>query len=205
MGPPGSGKGTISSYFAETFGVKHISSGDLLRSHLQSIQSHELEVSMKEGKLISDHIIEQLVLPKLKEYSNSKGWLLDGYPRTLMQTKSLLSQQRVDLMINLNIPNNTIVERLSGRWVHVASGRIYHTMFNPPKNKGIDDVTGEPLEQREDDHPEVVRKRLQCYYLQTKPVIDYFNQLGILKSYSGTESKRLWPLIKKDIEQLCNL
>lgn len=193
VGPPGSGKGTISNMMVKTFRVKHISSGDLLRIHLTSSQ----QSVMKTGKLVPDHLVEQVVLPELKEYNH---WLLDGYPRTLAQAKSLMKQQQVDMLINLDVPDGTILERLHGRWIHIASGRIYHTLFNPPKVEGMDDVTGEPLTQREDDHPDVVHKRLNIYHTQTNPLLDYFEQLNLLKTYRGTESNIIWPQIRKDVE-----
>lgn len=196
VGPPGSGKGTISSMIVKTFGVKHISSGDLLRLH--HLNSPSVKAAMKEGKLLPDDLIEQVVLPELK---NNHHWLLDGYPRTLVQATSLIKQQQVDLVINLNIDDQIIIERLHGRWVHIASGRIYHTVFNPPKVMGIDDVTGEPLKQREDDHPNVVQERLSIYHAQINPVLDYFGQLHLLKTYTGTESKAIWPHIRTDTEQ----
>lgn len=199
VGPPGSGKGTISNLMVKTFGVKHISSGDLMRLHLlNSTPPPSLQSAMKEGKLIPDNVIEEVVLPELKQHPH---WLLDGFPRTLKQAKSLLlNQQQVDMMINLNVPDKTIIERLQGRWIHISSGRIYNAVFNPPKVEGLDDVTGESLEQREDDHPEVVKHRLMIYHAQIDPILDYFNQLNLLNVYTGTESKTIWPLIKKDVQ-----
>ena len=195
VGPPGSGKGTISSMVIQTFGLTHISSGDLLRN---ASQSSSVQEAMEQGKLIPDEEIEKVVFPELKRHSN---WLLDGLPRTLVQAKSLMKQHPVDMMINLNVPDETIVERLRGRWVHVRSGRIYHTEFNPPKVEGVDDVSGECLEQRIDDQPSVVQKRLDTYHAEIKPVLTFFKELNLLKTYTGTESKALWPEIREDIEQ----
>lgn len=193
VGAPGSGKGTISNMMVKIFGVKHISSGDLLRvSSSTAVQS-----AMKAGRLLPDDLVEQVVLPELKKYPH---WLLDGYPRTIVQAKSLTKQQQVDMLINLEVPDETILERLRGRLIHVASGRIYHTIFNPPKQEGLDDVTGEPLMQREDDHPDVVQNRLSIYHAQTNPLLDYFNQMNLLRTYTGTESNILWPQIQKDVE-----
>lgn len=196
MGPPGSGKGTISNLMVKTFGMKHISSGDLLRLHLS--QAPSIIQTMKQGKLVPDEVIEQVVMPQLQHHQN---WLLDGFPRTLKQAKSLLKQQHVDMMINLDVPDQTIIERLHGRWVHISSGRIYHTIFNPPKIEGKDDVTGEPLEQRADDHPHVVQQRLSAYHSQTDPVLNYFKELKLLKRYTGTQSKVIWPKVKSDVEK----
>lgn len=177
----------------KSFGVKHISSGDLLRvSTSEPVQS-----AIKAGGLVPDDVVEQVVLPELEKHNH---WLLDGYPRTLAQAKSLVKQQQIDMLLNLDVPDETIVERLYGRWVHVNSGRIYHTLFNPPKVEKVDDITGEPLVQREDDHPDVVRKRLNVYHAQTNPLLDYFEQMNVLKRYTGTESKVIWPQIQKDVE-----
>lgn len=210
VGPPGSGKGTISAMIMKNFGLRHVSSGDLLRTTLQEPEhqslTHDwrvrLEQAMKEGKLVPDDVIERIVLSELKkkDVGENNGWLLDGFPRTVTQAESLLNQVQVDMMLNLDVPDQTIIDRLQGRWVHISSGRIYHTTFNPPKIKGRDDVTGELLIQREDDRPDIVQKRLHLYHQQTKPVINHFNQLGLLKTYSGTESKVLWPLIESDIK-----
>lgn len=192
MGPPGSGKGTISSMIVERFKLKHVSSGDLLRLHLSPGHSN-----LKAGELVQDDVVESLVLPELR--GGCAGWLLDGFPRTLPQAKSLLSQEQVNMMINLKVPDETIISRLHGRWVHLASGRIYHTTFNPPQVEGVDDQTGEPLHQREDDQPEVIKHRLSVYHTQTRDVLNYFDSLGILCSYSGTASKEIWPHIEQDI------
>ena len=197
VGPPGSGKGTISNMMVKTFGVKHIASGDLLRTRLTQVSQPSFLTTMKSGQLVSDDVVDKVVLPQLEKH---QSWLLDGYPRTLLQAKSLMKQQKVNIMINLDVPDKTIIERLQGRWIHLSSGRIYHTLFNPPELEGIDDVTGEPLVQREDDHPDVIQNRLYIYHSQINPVLDYFKQLSLLRTYTGTESKVLWPQIKKDVE-----
>lgn len=198
VGAPGSGKGTISNLMEKTFKVKHISSGDLLRVYIASFpEKAAIKEAMTAGKLIPDDLVEKVVLPELKACDH---WLLDGYPRTVVQAQSLLQQQTVDMLLHLNVPDSTIVERLQGRLIHLPSGRIYHTVFNPPKVEGRDDVTDEPLTQRQDDHPDVVRKRLSIYHTQTNPLLDHFKQLGLLKTYTGTESKVLWPQVRKDVE-----
>lgn len=195
VGPPGSGKGTLSRLVIETFGLKHISSGDLLRTSLS--KSSSVELAMKEGKLIPDEMIEKVVFPELSKHAS---WLLDGFPRTLVQAQSLMKQHPVDMVINLNVPDQTIIERLQGRWVHIASGRIYHTVFNPPTVDLVDDVTGEALTQRNDDLPSVVQQRLNTYHKEIDPVLAFFQELKLLKTYTGTESKALWPGIKRDIK-----
>ncbi len=196
VGPPGSGKGTISSMITETFGLKHISSGDLLRRFGAS-QSPSVQLAMKQGKLVPNEMIEDVVFPELRRHTH---WLLDGFPRTFMQAKSLMRQHPVDVVVNLNVPDETIVNRLHGRWIHIASGRIYHSLFNPPKVAGVDDVSGEPLEQRSDDQPTVVQRRLDTYHKEIYPVLEFFKGLNLLKIYTGTESKALWPEIQKDIK-----
>ena len=196
VGPPGSGKGTISSMIIKTFGLKHVSSGDLLRTNAS--QSTSVQLAMKQGKLIPDKAIEEVVFPELSRHTH---WLLDGFPRTLVQAKSLMKQHPVvDVMINLNVPDEIIISRLHGRWVHISSGRIYHTVFNPPKVGMVDDITGEPLQQRDDDQPSVVQQRLDTYHKQIGPVLDFFEELNLLKTYTGTESKALWPEIQRDIK-----
>ena len=196
VGAPGSGKGTISSMIVNTFGLKHISSGDLLR--LNAYQSPTVKLAMKEGRLIPDEAIESIVFPELIKHTN---WLLDGFPRTLSQAQSLMKHHPVDMMINLNVSDETIVERLRGRWIHISSGRIYHTEFNPPEVEGMDDISGEPLQQRDDDHPTVVQQRLNVYHKEINPVLEFFQYLKLLRTYTGTESKALWPAIRKDIEK----
>ena len=176
----------------KTFKVEHIATGDLLRVHLNATELAD----MKAGKLVSDEVVGRVVLPKLKEY---RSWLLDGYPRTLLQAK-LLTSHKVDMVINLNVPDETIMERLEGRWIHAPSGRIYHMKYNPPKVEGIDDVTGEPLKQREDDHPDIIKQRLHIYHSQIKPIIQYYDEMSLLKCYSGTESDVIWPKLKTDVE-----
>ena len=192
MGPPGSGKGTISNMILERFKLKHVSSGDLLRKHLSPGQSNPL----KTGQLVQDDMVEKLVLPELAH--SGAGWLLDGFPRTVPQAKSLC-QEQVDMVINLKVPDQTIISRLHGRWIHLASGRTYHTQFNPPHLEGVDNETGEPLQQREDDRPEVIQRRLSVYHTQTMEVIDYFDGMGILHNFSGTSSKQIWPHIEQHI------
>lgn len=196
-GGPGSGKGTISRKIVGSFHLQHVSSGDLLRQHLKNDDPH-----LNSGQLVPDDRVEALVFSHLKEIKPGyKGWLLDGFPRTLKQAKTLIEKEKVDMMISLQVPDATIIERLSERWVHMPSGRIYNTSYNPPLKKGIDDITGEPLEQRKDDQPDVVKERLQLYHSNISPILQYFQDLGILFSYKGTESDSIWPHIQQDIEK----
>ncbi|CAO2585120.1 GTP:AMP phosphotransferase AK3, mitochondrial [Lemmus lemmus] len=175
MGAPGSGKGTVSSRITKHFELKHLSSGDLLRQNM--LQGTEIGVLAKtfidQGKLIPDDVMTRLALHELKNLTQC-SWLLDGFPRTLPQAEALDKAYQIDTVINLNVPFEVIKQRLTARWIHPASGRVYNIEFNPPKTVGIDDLTGEPLIQREDDKPETVIKRLKAYEAQTEPVLQYY-------------------------------
>ncbi|XP_011843755.1 PREDICTED: GTP:AMP phosphotransferase AK3, mitochondrial isoform X2 [Mandrillus leucophaeus] len=175
MGAPGSGKGTVSSRITTHFQLKHLSSGDLLRDNM--LRGTEIGVLAKafidQGKLIPDDVMTRLALHELKNLTQY-SWLLDGFPRTLAQAEALDRAYQIDTVINLNVPFEVIKQRLTARWIHPASGRVYNIEFNPPKTVGIDDLTGEPLIQREDDKPETVIKRLKAYEDQTKPVLEYY-------------------------------
>ncbi|KAJ8286606.1 hypothetical protein GJAV_G00041070 [Gymnothorax javanicus] len=194
MGPPGSGKGTVSDRIRKSFELKHISSGDILRANIKA--KTEIGLLMKScidhGQLIPDDIITRLILLELQNVEQC-SWLLDGFPRTVKQAESLDEAYKVDSVINLNVPFETIKERLTSRWLHLPSGRVYNTNFNPPKIPGLDDVTGEPLTQRNDDTPETVSKRLQAYKTQTEPVLEYYRSKGVLETFSGTETNKIWP------------
>ncbi|XP_037757813.1 GTP:AMP phosphotransferase AK3, mitochondrial isoform X3 [Chelonia mydas] len=175
MGPPGSGKGTVSSRIVKHFALKHLSSGDLLRGNLQ--RRTEVGVIAKtyidQGQLIPDDIMTRLMLNELKNLYQYH-WLLDGFPRTVPQAEALDETCQIDTVINLDVPFETIKQRLTARWIHPGSGRVYNLEFNPPKDVGLDDITREPLVQRDDDKPETVTKRLKAYEAQTKPVLDYY-------------------------------
>jgi len=198
MGPPGSGKGTISKRIISCYNLQHLSSGDLLRKeiNLQSSLGIAAEDFIKSGKLVPDEIMQKLILSQINSIPKSNNWLLDGFPRTLPQAEYLLKYQQVNHVINLDVPFDTICDRLSSRWTHVASGRVYNSHFNPPKQEGVDDVTGEILVQREDDKAETVLKRLKQYQEQTLPLLEYFQQKGICVSYSGTKTDEIWPQVQ---------
>ena len=202
MGAPGAGKGTISSRLVDTFQLVHLSSGDMLRNHINQGTSIGLEAKefIDQGLLVPDKTMLDLILKELEQY-HSTSWLLDGFPRTLSQVVNLLSTVTPHAVINLNVPFDTIIERVRGRWIHPSSGRIYNYSYNPPRVPCVDDVTREALVQRADDHPTAVRVRLQQYETQTKPVLDYFNEKGILRTFSGTESDVLWPKIRQFVEE----
>ncbi|XP_018325986.1 GTP:AMP phosphotransferase AK3, mitochondrial [Agrilus planipennis] len=197
LGAPASGKGTISSRIIKHFNLEHIASGDRLRLHIKNNTSLGVEAKkyINEGKLVPDELITKFILNEIKQ-CNSKSWLLDGFPRTLFQAQTLWKAQKIDVVLNLNVPFDVIIERVKGRLVHLPSGRTYNTGFNEPKIPGRDDITGEPLVQREDDKPEVVKKRLEQYELLTKPVIKFYEALGVLQTFTGKTSDEIWPNIK---------
>ncbi|MFT7815450.1 GTP:AMP phosphotransferase AK3, mitochondrial [Arapaima gigas] len=194
MGPPGSGKGTVSNRITKTFGLAHLSSGDVLRVNITA--KTEIGLLMKscidQGQLVPDDVISRLILGELRNLEQS-GWLLDGFPRTVPQAEALDAAFRIDTVINLDVPFQTIQERLTSRWVHLPSGRVYNTSFNPPKVPGLDDVTGEPLVQRNDDAPETVARRLKAYENQTQPVLEFYRSKGLLETFTGTETNKIWP------------
>ncbi|XP_066862637.1 adenylate kinase 4, mitochondrial isoform X2 [Kogia breviceps] len=179
LGPPGSGKGTVCQRIAENFGLQHLSSGHFLRENI---------------KANTDHVITRLMLSEL-ENRRGQHWLLDGFPRTLVQAEALDKICDLDLVITLNIPFETLKDRLSRRWIHPPSGRVYNLDFNPPHVHGIDDITGEPLVQQEDDKPEAVAARLRQYKDVAKPVIELYKSRGVLHQFSGTETNKIWPYV----------
>ncbi|XP_034047498.1 GTP:AMP phosphotransferase AK3, mitochondrial [Thalassophryne amazonica] len=197
MGPPGSGKGTVSARIVKTFGLKHISSGDILRVNVSA--KTELGMLLKscldQGQLVPDDVMSRLILSDLKAVDHT-SWLLDGFPRTVAQADALDGAFNVDTVINLDVPFQTIRERLTSRWTHLPSGRVYNIHFNPPKVAGLDDETGEPLVQRDDDMPETVLRRLKAYETQTEPVLEYYRSKGVLETFSGTETNKIWPRVE---------
>lgn len=201
LGKPGGGKGTISKKILKDFPTfTHFSTGDLLREHVRDQTSigREAKKHMDMGGLVPDDVIIALVLDEAeKEAAKGNNLLLDGFPRTMEQARALADSADVDLVVDLNVPNDTIVERISERYIHPASSRVYNLSYNPPLVPGIDNETGEPLVQREDDKPETVRRRLEAYEKVTSPLVDYYSRLGVLKTFSGTESDVIYPKVKK--------
>lgn len=200
VGAPGSGKGTISSRIVRDFKLAHLASGDLLRNQIAAntevgTQAHKY---IKDGQLVPDGIITKLMASELQSMNTS--WLLDGFPRTLPQAEALNSIENVDLVLNLDVPFDTIRSRLEARWIHEPSGRVYNLNWSPPKNEGLDDVTGEPLTQREDDKPATVQRRLKTYEDMTKPLLDFYSNIGVLHSFSGTESDVMYPVMKEFLD-----
>ena len=177
LGGPGAGKGTQATYLCEKFDIPQISTGDMLRAGISSgseLGRQAAEV-MERGALVSDDLILGLVRERVSEPDCAHGYLFDGFPRTVPQAQAMRDLGlNVDHVIQIEVDDEEIIRRMSGRRVHLASGRTYHVEFNPPKNEGMDDVTGEPLIQRDDDQEQTVRKRLEVYYLQTQPVVEFY-------------------------------
>ena len=177
LGPPGAGKGTQAAFITERFGIPQISTGDMLRAAVKAQTPLGIEAKkiMDAGGLVSDDIIIGLVKDRLQQADCQKGYLFDGFPRTIPQADALKSAEiPLDYVIELVVPEESIIERMSGRRIHPASGRSYHLKFNPPKTADIDDITGEPLVLRDDDREETVRHRLSVYRDQTRPLVDYY-------------------------------
>ena len=181
LGGPGAGKGTQAHRLAKHFGIPQISTGDMLRAAVSAKSPLGLSAKkiMDAGQLVSDNIIIALVKERLKEPDCARGFLLDGFPRTMPQAEALTHAAiALDAVIELAVHDEDIVKRISGRRVHVPSGRAYHLEYQPPKDAGLDDVTGETLVQREDDREDIIRKRLEVYHLQTEPLVTYYQQLA---------------------------
>lgn len=179
LGPPGAGKGTQANYIKDHCGIPQISTGDMLRAAVKAGTPLGLEAKkvMDAGGLVSDDIIINLVKERLTQSDCQAGYLFDGFPRTIPQAQAMKDARvGLDVVLELQVPDADIINRMSGRRVHVASGRTYHVTFNPPKRAGVDDETGEPLIQRDDDKEETVRKRLEVYHAQTRPLVDFYSQ-----------------------------
>ena len=177
LGAPGAGKGTQATFICERFGIPQISTGDMLRAAVKAGTPLGIEAKkvMDSGGLVSDDIIIELVKERITQADCSKGFLFDGFPRTIPQAEAMKDAGvNLDFVLEIDVPFDAIIERMSGRRVHVASGRSYHVKFNPPKVDGIDDVTGESLIQRDDDKEQTVRTRLDVYSQQTRPLVDYY-------------------------------
>jgi len=179
LGAPGAGKGTQAAFICQKYGIPQISTGDMLRAARAAGTPLGLEAGrvMDAGHLVSDEIIVGLVKDRLKKPDCAKGYLFDGFPRTIPQAEAMKTLGiAVDYVVDVDVPDAEIIKRMSGRRVHVASGRTYHVVFNPPKVAGKDDVTGEDLIQRDDDKEETVKKRLEVYHSQTKPLWDFYSK-----------------------------
>jgi len=206
LGKPGGGKGTISSKILKDFpDMEHISTGDILRQHVrdETELGKEAKEYMDHGDLVPDEVMIRLVLDySTNSIGNGKHLLLDGFPRTIKQAAALDESINVDVVVDLNIPTEIIVERIADRWIHAASGRVYNYSYNPPLNHGKDDESGEDLVQRYDDKPKTVRKRLDAYDKATSPLIQYYEKKGVLKTFSGTMSDKIYPEVKKWLNKM---
>mgnify|MGYP003572648007 CR=1 FL=1 len=179
LGGPGAGKGTQAGFIKEKFAIPQISTGDMLRAHVKagSELGKAAKKIMDEGGLVSDDIIMGMVKERITEDDCKNGYLFDGFPRTLAQADALKDAGVfVDAVVEIDVPDEEIIKRMSGRRVHLSSGRTYHILYNPPKDEGKDDVTGEPLIQRDDDQEETVKARLKVYHDQTEPLIEYYSK-----------------------------
>ena len=181
LGAPGAGKGTQARFICEKYGIPQISTGAMLRAAVkaESDLGKQVKEVMASGGLVTDEIIIALVKDRIKEDDCGNGFLFDGFPRTIPQAAALVeSDIQIDVVLEIDVQDDEIVKRLSGRRVHLDSGRIYHIVYNPPNKKGVDDVSGEELIQREDDKEETVRNRLRVYHQQTKPLVEYYKNLS---------------------------
>lgn len=177
LGAPGAGKGTQAQILKDKFNIPQISTGDMLRAAIKANTKLGLEAKqfMDSGALVPDQLIIELVKERIQDSDCKQGFLLDGFPRTIPQAEAMKEAAiTIDMVIEIDVPDNVILDRLSGRRTHLASGRIYHIHNNPPKIQGKDDVTGEDLVQRDDDKEETILKRLNVYHRQTKPLVDYY-------------------------------
>jgi len=178
LGPPGAGKGTQAGFIMARYGIPQISTGDMLRAAAKAgtVLGLEAKKLMDGGQLVPDRIVIDLVKERLKQPDCAKGYLFDGFPRTIAQAEAMKrAGVPIDCVLEIDVPDDEIIARMSGRRVHPGSGRTYHVKFNPPKTEGRDDVTGEPLILREDDRVETVKKRLEVYKAQTRPLLEYYD------------------------------
>lgn len=201
LGPPGAGKGTIAAIAKVELNVPHISTGDLFRANIKNETElgKRVKAIMASGALVPDEVTIEMVKERLKEADAQTGYILDGFPRTIAQADALAQMSEVDAVINFTLDHDEIIRRLSGRRVCKSTGRTYHITSNPPKVEGIDDETGEPLIQRDDDKPEAIAHRLEVYEASTAPLIDYYREKGKLIDLdcSGTPESILKDLVAK--------
>jgi adenylate kinase len=194
LGAPGAGKGTQAAFLCQKFGIPQISTGDMLRAAVKA--GTELGVAAKKvmdaGGLVSDDIIIGLVKERIAQPDAANGFLFDGFPRTIPQAEAMKAAGvKIDFVLEIDVPDSSIIDRMSGRRVHVASGRTYHVTFNPPKVAGKDDVTGEDLIQREDDKEETVRKRLDVYHAQTEPLVAYYSDWAATGDAAAPQTRKI--------------
>ena len=197
LGPPGAGKGTQADVMCKTFSIPHISTGNMLReaAEAKTDLGKKAQALMDAGILVSDEVIVGLVEQRINQQDCQSGFLFDGFPRTIPQAEALIERSvEIDFVVEIDVPDEQIISRMSGRRMHPGSGRNYHIEFNPPKIADIDDESGEPLVQREDDNPETVKDRLEVYSNQTLPLIEFYSERSESIKYirvSGSESPEL--------------
>ncbi|KAK4509497.1 uncharacterized protein ATC70_007849 [Mucor velutinosus] len=203
IGCPGSGKGTQSSRLEKNFGVAHLSSGDLLRKNIteQTALGQQAQQYVTDGKLVPDDLLISLIDSELLNVGNT-NWLLDGFPRTIHQAEALDAtlnklMQPLNLVINLQVPEDVILQRIMDRWIHIPSGRVYNLSYNPPRVPGLDDVTGEPLSKRPDDTPEVFKVRLDQHHAMATPLLDHYHDVVV--NVKGNTSDEIYPQIESEI------
>jgi len=195
IGPPGGGKGTQAKNLISDFNIPQISTGDMLREHVKNMTplGTKAKLSMDNGELVTDSIILDMMKDRLVEKDCINGYILDGFPRTIPQAEGLdkildILNSPLDKVIVIDVDDQSIIERMGGRRVHLDSGRVYHIKFNPPKENNKDDLTGESLSIRKDDKKETVQKRLKIYHNQTSPLIEYYSKKNILININGSQS-----------------
>lgn len=194
LGGPGAGKGTQAGFITERLGIPQVSTGDMLRAAVKAATplGKQAKEVMDTGGLVSDDIIVGLVKERIQQPDCEAGFLFDGFPRTIPQAEALKREAiRIDYVVEIGVDDDEIIKRMSGRRVHLASGRTYHVIYNPPKVEGKDDVTGEELAQRDDDKEETVRKRLAVYHEQTEPLVDYYSKWAASGDSSAPQYVRI--------------
>ena len=204
LGAPGVGKGTQAKFICNRFSIPQISTGDMLRESVRAGSSlgKKVKIVMEEGELVTDDIIIDLVKERIKKDDCKKGYLFDGFPRTIPQAEALAQQSiQIDSVIEIKVEDSQIISRLAGRRVHLASGRVYHIVNNPPKQKNVDDLTGEPLIQREDDKEDTIKQRLEVYRNQTEPLVNFYQEKqkeGAL-SYRSVDGDKAYDNLSEEI------
>ena len=195
LGAPGAGKGTQAKRIAQRYGIPHVSTGDIFRANIKNGTELGMKAKayMDAGNLVPDEITIGMLLDRIHEADCEKGYVLDGFPRTIPQAESLTAAlkergEKVDYAIDVDVPDENIINRMSGRRACLACGATYHIAYNPPKKEGVCDQCGEPLVLRKDDKPETVKNRLEVYHQQTQPLIDYYKKEGILAQVDGTQN-----------------
>jgi len=204
LGAPGVGKGTQAKFICNRFAIPQISTGDMLRESVRDGSSlgRKVKKVMDQGALVTDDIIIDLVKDRIKKNDCEKGYLFDGFPRTIPQAEALAQQNiQIDSVIEIKVEDDQIIARLAGRRVHQTSGRIYHITNNPPKRKNLDDVTGEPLIQRDDDKEDTIKQRLEVYRNQTEPLVNFYQKMhkGGVISYRSIDGNKMYEKLSAEI------